>query len=121
MPQGYRHIDVQRHGTIACVRLVKPRLEETEIYQMFAELLQLARDGGCTRVALSLGPNAPDCMYSIFLAKLISLQRRLRELGGALKLCECSPEVIEILDACVLLDRFDLVADPSSAVRQWEE
>jgi hypothetical protein len=120
MSQAYRHIVVQQHSTVGCVRLVKPRLDETEIYQLFGELLHLARDGGCPHIALSLGPQPPNCMYSIFLAKLIGLERRLREMGGGLKLCECPQEVIDILDAVVLLDRFELVPDPDTAVRQWQ-
>jgi hypothetical protein len=119
MSHGFRHIDVQLHGPVACVKLVKPRLDETEIYQLFGEVLQLAREKGCPRIALSLGPQTPDCMYSVFLAKLIGLQRRLGEMGGALKLCECTTQVIDILQACVLLDRFDLVPDHATALNEW--
>ena len=88
---------------------------------MFREILQLGREGGCPRIALSLGPKTPECMYSVFLARLIALQRRLRESGGDLKLCECTPQVIDILDACVLLEHFDIVPDPETALRQWSE
>jgi hypothetical protein len=99
--------------------MARPRLDENEIYQMFSELLHLGREGGCPRIALSLGPRTPDCMYSVFLAKLISLQRRLKEIGGALFLCECTDQVIEILDICVLLEHFEIVPDPATALRQW--
>ncbi len=119
MANDYRHIIVERHGNVACVRLARLRLHEPEIYQMFGELMHLGREGGCPRIALSLGPTTPQCMYSVFLAKLIGLQRRLRELSGGLKLCECTRQVIEILNACVLLEHFDLVADPATAVTQW--
>src|SRR5687768_10577597 len=119
MADTYNHIVVERHGNAACVRMARPRLDENEIYQMFGELLHLGREGGCPRIALSLGPRTPDCMYSVFLAKLISLQRRLKEIGGALKLCECSDQVIEILDVCVLLEHFDIVPDRATALRQW--
>src|SRR5262249_1463966 len=106
MSHGYRHIDVKQDGSVALVRLVKSRLEEPEIPQLFNELLHLAREKGCTRIALSLGPQPPDCLYSIFLAKLIWLQRRLGEMGGGLKLCECAPKVTEILDSCAMLHLF---------------
>jgi anti-anti-sigma regulatory factor len=119
MSHGYRHIDVELHDTVAVVRLIKPRLDEQEIYQLFQEVQDVARVRGCPRVVLCLGPKAPDCLYSVFLAKLISLQRRLNESGGGLKLCQCGPQVVEILDACLLLDRFDLVPDPAAAVGQW--
>lgn len=119
MPQTYRYITFDRHGNAACVRLVKNRLEETEIFETFVELLRLAKEEGCPNLALSLGPQTPECMYSVFLAKLIGLQRRLRELGGSLKLCECTAQVVDILRACVLLDRFDVVPDTATACRQW--
>jgi hypothetical protein len=119
MPHSYHHILVERHGGVAVVRLARSRLDEHEIYELSLELIHLAREGGCPRVALCLGPQTPECLYSVFLAKLISLQRRLEALGGGLKLCQCTDQVIEILDACVLLDRFDLVADPAAALAQW--
>src|SRR5438067_4806759 len=119
MLDSYRHIVVERHGNIAFVRLARLRLEEREIYQMFNEALHLGREGGCPRIAISLGPRTPECMYSVFLAKLIGLQRRLREMGGGLKLCECTDQVIEILDVCVLLDHFDIVPDTDTALLQW--
>ncbi|HKB41670.1 MAG TPA: hypothetical protein VKD72_34920 [Gemmataceae bacterium] len=119
MADSYRHIIVERHGNAACVRLIKVRLNENEVHELSRELLRLGKEDGCPRIALCLGPQTPECLYSVFLAKLISLQRRLGEIGGALKLCQCTPQVIEILDACVLLDRFDLVDNPTDALAQW--
>ncbi len=121
MANTYRHIVVERHGTVACVRLAKLRLEEHEIYQMFNEVLHLGQEGGCPRIALCLGPKTPECMYSVFLAKLIGLQRRLLKIGGELKLCECTQQVIEILNACVLLGHFTLVADAAMALAEWSD
>lgn len=119
MADTYRHLVVERHGDVAWARLARPRLDEHEIHEMSADLLRLGRDEGCPHIALSLGPETPECLYSVFLARLISLQRRLTEAGGGLKLCECAPQVLDILDACVLLDRFDIVADPKTALAQW--
>ena len=119
MATNYRHLLVERHGAVACVRLAQPRLIENEIHELALELIHLAREGGCPRIALSLGPQTPECLYSVFLAKLISLRRRLKELGGGLKLCECTPQVIDIFEACALLDHFDIVADPATALTQW--
>ena len=119
MSHGYRLINIDRHGNAAFVSLVRTRLDENEIYGLFSELLGLARDDGAVRIALSLGPKTPDCMYSVFLAKLISLQRRLREMGGALKLCDCTSQVIDILEATALREHFDLVPDHAAARQQW--
>jgi hypothetical protein len=118
MAERYRHLIVERHGNVACARLAKIRLDENEVHELTAELLRLGREG-CPRIALSLGPRTPECLYSVFLARLISLQRHLGEIGGGLKLCECGPQLLDILDACGLLDRFDIVADPKAALAQW--
>src|SRR5262245_28569008 len=119
MQPQYRLIAVERTGNVACVHLTEHRLDECQIYELFGELLRLAREEGLTRIALCLGPETPECMYSVFLAKLISLQRRLEELGGALKLCQCTTQVIDILDACVLLGQFNLVPDCDTARQEW--
>ena len=119
MPASYPHIVVERYGSVACVRLARPRLDESEIYELSQEVLRLGREDGCPRIALSLGPRTPECLYSVFLARLISPERRLREAGGGLKLCECTPEVLDILEACVLRDRFDIVTSPAVALAQW--
>ena len=119
MADSYRQIVVERHGNVAIVRLARKRMDENEIYELSRELHRLAKEDGCPRIALCLGPETPECLYSVFLAKLIGLQRRLGEIGGALKLCQCTPQVIEILDGCVLLDHFDLVDNPAEALGQW--
>ncbi len=119
MADSYQQIVVERHGNVACVRLVRTRMDENEIYELSRELHRLAKQDGCPRIALCLGPETPECLYSVFLARLISLQRHLDEIGGALKLCQCTPQVIDILDVCVLLDRFDLVDSPAAALAQW--
>jgi hypothetical protein len=119
MADSYQQIVVERHGNVACVRLARSRLDENEIYELSRELHRVATQDGCPRIALCLGPETPECLYSVFLAKLISLQRRLGEIGGALKLCQCTSQVVEILDVCVLLDRFDLVDSPAEALTQW--
>ena len=119
MADTYQQIVVKRHGNVACVRLAKLRMDENDVYELSRELHRLAKQEGCPRIALCLGPETPEFLYSVFLAKLIALQRHLDEIGGALKLCQCTPQVIDILDVCVLLDRFDLVDSPATALAQW--
>ena len=42
-------------------RLKNTRIDETEIYQTGAELIDLCESEGCRKLALSLGPQPPDC------------------------------------------------------------
>src|SRR5438046_1149040 len=74
----------QRHGQgdVVCVRLEHTRLEETEIAQLGDEVLSLCREGGWRKLAMSLGPETPYCLYSVFLAKLVAIRNALGKLGG---------------------------------------
>jgi hypothetical protein len=119
MSRSDRYIDVERRGDAFCVRLRQHRLEERQIHEVTRELLALVTDEGCRKLALSLGPQPPECLYSVFLAKLITVQRVLGGLGGALVLCEVAPEVRAIFEACSLDHQFPFVPDFDAAVAHW--
>jgi anti-sigma B factor antagonist len=116
MERAYRHINVQRHNDVFCVRLRSRQLMETEILELADELVSLIIDGGCRKLVLSLGPEKLDCLYSVFLAKLVMLRRRMRECGGVLKLCEVPPEVVNLFEATHLKDFFEFVKDQPTAI-----
>jgi anti-anti-sigma factor len=109
-----RHITVDRIGDVTCVSLKSQRLGENELAQLADEVVGLI-DGGCRKMVFSLGPEALECLYSVFLAKLVMFQRLLREHGGALKLCDATPEVREVFQACRLDDLFDFAPDRHTA------
>jgi hypothetical protein len=115
MTNPWRHIDVEIRGPLRCVRLRQPRLEEGQIDALANDLVALGAEDGCSRVVLSLGPKPPECLYSVFLGKLISVQRRLREKDRQLILCDARPEVMAIFAACKLVEHFTFVADFDAA------
>lgn len=121
MSRPQRYIEVDRRGEVFCVRLSQKRLEEVQIYEFGAELRALVAEEGCRKLALSLGPESPECLYSVFLAKLISLQRYLREQGGELVLCQVQPVVRDIFAACGLENVFPFVPDFEAAVARWQQ
>jgi anti-anti-sigma regulatory factor len=114
MSPPLRYISVERIGDVTCVSLKKHRLGEDEVLQLSDEVVGLI-DGGCRKMVISLGPAALECLYSVFLAKLVMFQRVLRERGGALKLCDATPEVREVFGACRLDELFDFAPDRRSA------
>jgi anti-anti-sigma factor len=114
-----RLTEVERRGDVFCVRLRRPRLDEPEIGELAEELLGLVRNDGCRKLALSLGPRPPEFLYSVFLAKLISLQRNLRERGGEIVLCQAGPDVRSIFEACCLDTLFPFLPDFDAAVAHW--
>ena len=72
-------------------------------------------------MVFSLGPGALHCLYSVFLAKLVMCQRLLRERGGAMKLCDLTPEVRGVFEACKLHELFEFAQDRASAVAAFAE
>jgi hypothetical protein len=120
MERPYRHLYVRRDGDLFCAHLRQHQLDESQLMEMCAELLRLL-DDGCRRLVLSLGPPDPEFLYSVFLAKLVSLQRRLNGAGGALKLAHVSPDTWKIFEACRLHGLFDFVPDEAAGIQQFTQ
>jgi hypothetical protein len=116
MNAAYRQIVVEHVGPVWYARLRNPRLAVDGLDQLLADLDQLVADGNCRKLVLSLGPEEPECLYSIFLAKLVSIQRRLTAAGGALVLAEASDSVRKIFAACRLDDIFRFEPDRNAAI-----
>ncbi len=119
MTRPYHYIEVERRGDVFCTRLRQKHLDEPMIHEMAGELRQLVADESCHLMALSLGPEAPECLYSVFLAKLITLQRILREKQGELVLCHVSPPVRSIFATCCLDQLFHFEPDFDAAIAYW--
>jgi hypothetical protein len=119
MTRPYRYIEVEHRGDVFCTRLLHTRLDEPILHELFSEMRGLITDGGCRKMALSLGPKSPECLYSVFLAKLISLQRLVRAHEGELVLCHAQPAVRDIFAACCLDQLFHFLPDFDAAVAHF--
>jgi hypothetical protein len=118
MSPALRHLIVTQVGDVTCVSLKKHQFQEEEITQLSREVLGLI-DGGCRKLAFTLGPGALKCLYSVFLAKLVMFQRVLRERGGSMKLCDVTPEVRGVFEACRLQDLFEFTPDVATALAEF--
>src|SRR5262245_25166809 len=112
----FRFIRVEREGDVFRARLRQPRFEEGEIHQVGEELGLLVTRDSCRKLALSLGPEPPDCMYSVFLAKLVSVRNLLARHEGRLVLCDVAPITYSVFEACLLHKEFTFVPDFAAAV-----
>jgi hypothetical protein len=121
MDRPYRHIVVARQQDVFCVRLRHLRMQESDILEMADELVKLIDGEGCRRMALSLGPGPVECLYSVFLAKLVMVRRLLGEREGRLKICEALPQTIGVFEACHLKDYFDFVPEVATAVAELSQ
>lgn len=116
MKRVYRHLSVDQVGDVFCVALKDHRLAEPDVYILADELLALINEEGCRKMVFSLGPDSPDCLYSVFIAKLLMIRRRLIELGGSIKLCSVSPHVKGVFEACQLTSYFEFLPDKETAL-----
>ncbi len=115
MSAPLRHLLVSHVGDVTCVKLKKYHLLEDEVLQMADEVTGLI-DGGCRKLVFSLGPESLHCLYSVFLAKLVMFQRLLRERGGSMLLCDATPEVRGVFEACRLHELFEFAPDRAGAL-----
>jgi anti-anti-sigma factor len=116
MQRVYKHISFEQKDDVFCVRIRQSRLDERDIMALSLEVLDLIEERGCRKMVLCLGPGVLDCLYSVFMATLVMIQKTLVERGGVLKLCEVAPETLEVFHACHLRYYFDFEPDQDTAV-----
>lgn len=113
----YQFLALERIGEVICARLKDPHVEDDDMENLGAELTRLIEDEKARKIVVSLGPEEPDCLISIFLAKLINLQRRLDTLGGALALAEVSDHTRNIFSAAGIEKLFLFYPNPALAAQ----
>lgn len=115
MRRTYQQIETDRRGDVFCVSMKHRKLSEGQVLEMVEEVRDLIDEDGCRKLALSLGPGSPECLYSVFLAKLFQVRRRLLELDGHMVLCDVTPDVMEVFEACHLTEFFEFSPDFDAA------
>jgi hypothetical protein len=90
MKRPFQFIAFAQKDNIYCVRLQRSSVPDHHLDDLGAELARLIDEENCRWMILHLGPDEPECLLSVFLAKLINLQRRLESLGGDLSLAQVS-------------------------------
>jgi anti-anti-sigma factor len=117
MHRPLQHLAVDRQDHVFCVRLKNQRFMEDGVEEVGAELARLIDEQGCRKMVLNLGPGDLQCLFSVFLAKLVNLQRRLESHGGAMVLAQTSESTQDIFRATGLEKYFKFYPDEPSAVR----
>jgi hypothetical protein len=117
----HQWIDVERRGDVDCVRLRRSELDEDQLAGLSEELFALVETEGSRKVVLALGPEPPEFLYSVFLAKLVHLRRLLADRDGELAISHAGPDVQSIFTACALDQLFLFVADFDAAIAHWKK
>jgi len=115
MDRPYRYIEVEPHPPLVCVRLKQREFSDPELENLGDEIARLVDEEGCRKLVLELGPSEPQCLYSVFLAKLVNLQKRLETDGGALALANLNPTTLAIFEAAGLDTFFRFFPDVATA------
>jgi anti-anti-sigma factor len=116
MERPFKQIEFERQGDVYCVRLVRTQMDENGLEELSAEVARLIDENGCRKMVLALGPEDPLCLYSVFLAKLVNLQRRLAAVGGALAIAGLSDNTQHIFQVAGLHNFFHFYPDTAAAV-----
>jgi len=119
LERPFAQIEVETHGDVFCVRLRNQRVDEKGLEELGAEISRLVDEKDGRKLVLNLGPEDPHCLYSVFLAKLVNLQRRLKSNGGSVVLANLSPETRNIFQVCGLERLFKFEADQDAAIASF--
>jgi anti-anti-sigma factor len=117
MELSFKQLEFERHGDVYCVRLSHNRFDESGLEDLSKEAGRLIDDQGCRKMVLALGPEDTLCLYSVFLAKLVNLQRRLASAGGALALAGLSDTTQHIFQVAGLSKFFTFYPNTETAVK----
>jgi anti-sigma B factor antagonist len=113
MELSHRYIEVERDGDMHCIRFRDANMDEPSIRAMSDEVETLILKDGCRKLIISLGPL--KCLYSVLIARLIKLRQTMATQGGRLRLCDVSPDVMNVFTSCQLQDYFEFSADRATA------
>ena len=112
---GYRRLDVNEVGDVTVVRFRDHKIvEDINIQELGREMFRLIEVD--SRDKLLLNFSSVDFLSSAALGKLITLDKKMKAHGGALKLSNIRPEIYEVFAITKLNRLFDIKDDEADAL-----
>ncbi len=112
---GNRRIELTMQGEVTVVRFVDRKiLDEANIQELGTELFKLVEQE--KRKSLLLNFSNVEFLSSAALGKLITLDKKMKALGGKLKLSNIRPEIYEVFAITKLNKLFDIKDDEADAL-----
>ena len=112
---GHRRIEVSMQGEVTVVRFVDRKiLDEANIQELGTELFKLVEQE--KRKSLLLNFSSVEFLSSAALGKLITLDKKMKAIGGKLKLSNIRPEIYEVFAITKLNKLFDIKDDEADAL-----
>ena len=102
-----QRLSVSEVGDVTVVRFVDQKiLDEARIQQLGQELFNLVEVDGRSKILLNF--SSVEFLSSAALGKLITLDKKVKGQGGALKLSNIRPEIYEVFAITKLNKLFDI-------------
>ena len=110
-----RRLDVSEVGDVTVVRFRDRKIvEDVSIQQLGQEMFHLVEVDNRDKLLLNF--SSVDFLSSAALGKLITLDKKMKAHGGALKLSNIRPEIYEVFAITKLNRLFDIKADEADAL-----
>jgi anti-sigma B factor antagonist len=115
MSAGQRRIDIEKIGDVTVARFVdKKILDENNIQIIGSQLFSLVEDDGAKRIILDF--SNVEYLSSAALGKLITMEKKVKQAGGKLRLCAIRPDIYEVFAITKLNKVFDIQDDVDQAL-----
>jgi len=112
---AYRRLDVNEVGEVAVVRFRDQKiLDDLNIQELGQELFGLVEAENRSKLLLNF--SGVDFLSSSALGKLITLDKKVKAVGGMLKLCRIRPEIYEVFAITKLNRLFDIKDEEADAL-----
>jgi anti-sigma B factor antagonist len=111
----YRHLDVNEVGDVTVVRFRDQKiLEDINVQELGQELFQLIEVDNRKKLVLSFF--GVEFLTSAALGKLITMDKKVKNHAGTLRLCNIRPEIYEVFEITKLTRLFDIKDEESDAL-----
>jgi anti-sigma B factor antagonist len=115
-PTRRRHLDVEDIGDVTVVNFTDRKiLDEQHIQTIGEQLFSLVDEAGRRKLLLNF--RNVEYMSSAALAKLITLNKKIKEVGGRLVLCDIEPQIMEVFEITKLDRIFSIYPGEQEALQ----
>jgi anti-sigma B factor antagonist len=115
MSAGQRRIDIETIDDVTVARFVdKKILDENNIQTIGNQLFSLVEEDGARRIILDF--SNVEYLSSAALGKLITMEKKVKQAGGKLRLCAIRPDIYEVFAITKLNRVFEIKDDVDDAL-----
>jgi anti-anti-sigma factor len=119
-PVSHYQFSVAQQGPVTVVTFQAPRLvKEGTVEAVGEHIFALVEAHGCRQLVLDF--SLVERIYSVMLAKVAGLHRKLQGLGGRLAVSRLRPEVYEVFETLNLHQVLHIYDTTEEAVRSFKE